>query len=81
MTTKSIDVVIPMLAERLDVDAATITADTELETLGADSLTVIELIFDLEDKFGVKLGDERPELKKVSDIADTIDRLVSQKAG
>ncbi|MFZ6646180.1 phosphopantetheine-binding protein [Undibacterium sp. TJN25] len=76
----SFPTVAKLLAERLDVQIDTIQPTTELQTLGADSLTVIELIFDLEDEFGVKLGDERPDLVVVQDIADFIDRYVSQKA-
>ena len=68
-----------MLAERLEIDPATITPDTKLESLGADSLSVIELIFDLEDEFGVKMGDERPTLVVVQDIADIVDGLVANK--
>jgi len=68
-----------LLAERLEIDPATITPDTKLESLGADSLSVIELIFDLEDEFGVKMGDERPTLVVVQDIADIVDGLVANK--
>jgi len=68
-----------LLAERLEVDISTIHPDTDLESLGADSLTVVELIFDLEDEFDVKLGDERPELVVVQDIADNLDRLLKNK--
>jgi len=76
---KSFSVVAKLLSERLEVDLDKIAPDTPLESLGADSLTVIELIFDLEDQFGVKLGDERPTLTVVQDIADIIDGLLANK--
>ena len=75
----SFPTVAKLLAERLEVDLSTIHADTPLESLGADSLTVVELMFDLEDQFQVSLGDERPSLVVVQDIADNIDRLVIAK--
>ena len=75
----SFSTVAKLLAERLEVDVGTIQPDTELESLGADSLTVVELMFDLEDEFHVSLGDERPSLVVVQDIADNIDRLVNAK--
>lgn len=75
----SFSTVAKLLAERLEVDVSTIQPDTELESLGADSLTVVELMFDLEDEFHVSLGDERPSLVVVQDIADNIDRLVNAK--
>lgn len=68
-----------LLAERLEIDVDTVQPETLLESLGADSLTVVELMFDLEDEFAVSLGDERPTLVVVQDIADNIDRLVAAK--
>ena len=68
-----------LLAERLEVDVTMIQPDTGLESLGADSLTVVELMFDLEDEFGISLGDERPSLVVIQDIVDNIDRLVNAK--
>lgn len=76
----SFPTVAKLLAKSLDVPLDTIKPDTELEALGADSLTVIELIFDLEDEFDVKLGDERPKLVVVQDIADHIDIYLNKKA-
>jgi acyl carrier protein len=75
----SFSTVAKLLAERLEVDVNTIHPETQLESLGADSLTVVELMFDLEDEFHVSLGDERPSLVVVQDIADNIDRLVNAK--
>lgn len=75
----SFSTVAKLLAERLEIDISSIHPDTPLEALGADSLTVVELMFDLEDEFNVSLGDERPSLVVVQDIADNIDRLVSAK--
>ena len=75
----SFSTVAKLLADRLEIDVSSIHPDTPLESLGADSLTVVELMFDLEDEFHVSLGDERPSLVIVQDIADNIDRLVNAK--
>ncbi|MET3106215.1 acyl carrier protein [Oxalobacteraceae bacterium GrIS 2.11] len=72
MTTFS--TVAKLLAERLEINIDQIQPATALETLGADSLTVMELIFDLEDEFKISLGDERPTLVVVQDIVDHIDK-------
>jgi len=69
-----------LLAERLEIDVNTIQPDTSLESLGADSLSVMELIFDLEDEFKISLGDERPTLVVVQDIVDHIERYLKQSA-
>jgi len=75
--TTSLPTVIELLANRLDVPAESIKPETELEALGADSLAVIELIFDLEETFKIQLGDERPNLVVVKDIANHIDRYLA----
>jgi acyl carrier protein len=72
--TNSLPTVIKLLAKSLEVPEESITGQTELESLGADSLTVVELIFDLEEEFNIQVGDERPNLVVVQDIADQIDR-------
>ena len=79
MNTNSFSTVAKLLAERLDISVDTLLPTTELESLGADSLTVAELIFDLEDKFGISVGDERPILITVQDIADNVDRHLKNK--
>lgn len=76
----SFSTIAKLLSERVDAREDTIEPGTELASLGADSLTIIELIFDLEETFDVNLGDERPTLVVVQDIADFIDRHVSLKA-
>ena len=78
MTTFS--TVARLLAERIEIDVALIHPDTELAALGADSLSVMELIFDLEDEFKISLGDERPTLVVVQDIVDHIDKYIKLAA-
>ena len=78
--TNSLPVVIKLLAKSLEVPPESISGETELESLGADSLTVIEVIFDLEEHFNIQVGDERPDLKCVQDIADQIDRRIAAQA-
>jgi acyl carrier protein len=51
-----------LLYERLGIDRSRVTLDASLEDLGIDSLMQIELLFDFEDKYKVKIPDltERP---------------------
>ncbi|MFE0644601.1 acyl carrier protein [Streptomyces sp. NPDC058877] len=37
----------------------TITPDTDLRRLGVDSMQAIELLFQIEDTFGIELPDEK----------------------
>jgi acyl carrier protein len=52
--------------------------DAELATLGVDSLGLIELMFQVEDRFGISLPDDKvPALVTVGDVAAYIDGLLS----
>lgn len=63
-----------IIAEQLDVDAASITMETRLvEDLEADSLSVVELVMAFEDEFDVKLPDE--ELENIKTVGDIIKAL------
>lgn len=80
--TTSLPQVIHLLANSLRVPEASISGKTVLADLGADSLTIIELIFDLEEAFQIEIGNERLNLVVVQDIADHVDRyLAVRQAG
>jgi acyl carrier protein len=57
-----LDILKDFLKNRLDIDTADLGMDTELESLGIDSLMQMELIFDFEDRFDFKMPEfeERP---------------------
>ena len=65
-----------ILSTQFDVDADSITADTDLvDDLGADSLDMVEVIMALEDEFDIQIKDEDLEtLKCVSDLVDYISK-------
>lgn len=62
--------IIELIADELNVDASTITKETNLESdLNVDSLDVVELVMRLEETFDVEISDEAAgNLKTVSDI-------------
>jgi acyl carrier protein len=68
-----------MMAEQFELEQDKLTPDAELESLGLDSLSVIEFMFNIEDEFNLKLPDERVELKTIQDIANVVDRLVAEQ--
>ena len=46
----TIDIVKDVLVENLDLEADKVTEDATLESLGVDSLDMVDLICDLEEK-------------------------------
>ncbi len=65
----TIDIVKDVLVENLDLEAGQITEDATLDSLGIDSLDMVELICDLEEKCDIEFGE--PE------GIDTIGKLVA----
>jgi len=54
-----------------------LTPEAELSTLGIDSLALIELMFQVEDRFGISLPDDKvPDMVTVGDVATFIDGLL-----
>ena len=67
------------MVEQFELKEEDLTPDAQLEALGLDSLSVIEFMFNLEDKFHIKLPDERVEIKTVQDIAGIVERMVAEQ--
>ena len=64
-----------ILADRLDVELSTITEETHIvDDLGADSLSVVEIVMDIESEYEVEIPDEDAEtLFTVADIKQWIE--------
>ncbi len=64
--------VIQLVMEQLDVTREQCKLEASfIDDLGADSLDLVELIMEMEEKFGVEIADE--ELEKIRTIQDVID--------
>lgn len=71
MTT--ISALLDLVAEKFDKNLDELSPDTTLESLGIDSLGKIELIFDLEDHFRVRIPNEDAKVDTLGDVAALID--------
>jgi acyl carrier protein len=62
MSNIALETMQELLHERLGIDKDKVALDSSLEDLGIDSLMQIELLFDFEDKYKVKIPDisEKP---------------------
>ena len=60
-------------AKQLDLDVTEITPDSTFESLGIDSLDVVEMIMDLESELGVELEMEDQKIATFQELADFID--------
>ncbi|HIT45686.1 MAG TPA: acyl carrier protein [Candidatus Aphodovivens excrementavium] len=70
----TIDTVKEVLSENLDIDTDQITEDATMEALGIDSLDMMELICDLEEKCEIEFGE--PEgIETIGQLVAHIDSL------
>jgi acyl carrier protein len=72
----TINILIQQVAARFDKNINELSPDTTLESLGVDSLGKIELLFDLEDHFEIRLPNENNDhfnISTLSDVAALID--------
>ena len=68
-----------ILVERLDIDESDVTEEASLrDDLKADSLDLVELIMDLEERFGVKISDE--EAQSIGTVGEAVEFIVGQAA-
>ena len=60
-------------AKQLDLDLNEITPESTFESLGIDSLDVVEMIMDLESELGVELEMEDQKIETFQELADFIE--------
>ena len=60
-------------ARQLELDADEITPDSTFESLGIDSLDVVEMIMDLESELGVERELEAQKITTFQELADFIE--------
>lgn len=78
MTNEEIfDTIKDMLVEQLGVDEDDVTMEASFaDDLDADSLDLVEVIMEMEDKFGVKISDE--EAEKIKTVRQAVEYVASR---
>ena len=73
-----------ILVESFHVDAEAVTPETALDRLGLDSLALMEFVFAVEDRFDVRIPEERLDPRQagvtLAQLATLIDDAVATKA-
>jgi len=70
---------VEVLSEKYDVARESITPEATLTELGLDSLTVVELLFDVEDEFGIEVPEERATFETLAEAVALVDELLEAK--
>ena len=64
-------------AKQLEIDASEIKPDSTFESLGIDSLDIVEMIMDLESELGVELDMEDQKITTFQELADFVESKLS----
>ena len=60
-------------AKQLELDVDEITPDSTFESLGIDSLDVVEMVMDLESELGIELEMEDQKITTFQELADFVE--------
>ena len=74
----SLSLIREFLQGRLGVEPEKIVPDAFLDELGVDSLMVLELMFEFEDRFGIKLSHDLKTPRTVGEMVTLMDGLYSR---
>ena len=64
-------------AKQLELNADEITRDSTFESLGIDSLDIVEMIMDLETELGVELDLEDQKISTFGELAEFIEAKIN----
>ena len=76
--------IVQMIADKVRTDCDSLNLSDRLSELGLNSLEVVELTFDIEEKFDVQTpfnANIDIEGKSIADLIGTVEELVAAKAG
>ncbi|HJP68236.1 MAG TPA: phosphopantetheine-binding protein [Sphingomicrobium sp.] len=72
-----------VIAKALKIPIEHLADETKLEDLGAESIDVIEMVFELEEKFDITISLSptmaRPTFSTVGDVSRAVKKLVDAK--
>ena len=65
------------ISDKMEIDASRITPDSTFESLGIDSLDILEMVMDMENELGVNLDTESQKITTLQELADFIDSQIN----
>lgn len=74
------DELVKLLAPEFDLDPATIDAERDLRDYGLDSLALVDMMFVVEERFGIDLPSDTSAFTSLKDLALLVDRLLLRRA-
>jgi acyl carrier protein len=69
-----------VIEKKFGIDPQTLQPDRPLADYGLDSLSLAELLFTLEEHFGIEFPDGRQDVNTLAALAELVDQLRHQEA-
>ena len=83
MPQDRINEILDIVAQKALIDRSKLTPDLKLADLNVSSLDMVEVVFALEDKFGVQLpfnaNTSATELRTVGDVIAMVEKQLTEK--
>ena len=68
--------IVTIIVDTLKTDKSSLTPQSTFESLGADSLDMLEIIMKFEDTFGIEINDEKAAaIKTIQEAVDSINPM------
>lgn len=64
-------------SRQLEIDESEISPESTFESLGIDSLDVVEMVMDLESELGIELEMENENISTFQELADFIENKMN----
>ena len=74
------DRLVRILANEHKLAAEKLQPDARLDELGIDSLSVMELLFMIEEEFHIRVPNDQVPLITIDDIVNYVNNLIAQQA-
>ena len=65
-----------MIADKMEIDVATIKPSSNLTELGLDSLDTFDIIFNAEDYFKIKVPNDQVNIATLQDVTTLVHKLI-----
>lgn len=73
------DEICAAIAAHFGVPIELLVPQATMAALNIDSLSMVEFLFEMEDKLDISLSDSRVPLKTLGDVFDEIDKAIQAK--
>ena len=75
----SLDYIRQTLIDKFEVNADAITPEATFESMGLDSLTMVELMFEISEKYDIEIPTDRLDFKTLGEAVILIDEVLQTK--